>query len=65
MNAELYLTALLVVLAALYFLMSPLMGRFIKFRGKRVIICPEIRKPAAVDVDAAHAALTALLGDPV
>ena len=27
-----------------------------RLRGKRVITCPETKKPAAVEVDAAHAA---------
>jgi hypothetical protein len=64
MNAELYAIALVLVLAALYFFVAPLAGTFVKFRGKRVITCPETRKAAAVDVDAGHAALTAVLGDP-
>lgn len=63
MNPEIYVIALVGVLAALYFLVPPVLGAFIKFRGKRVITCPETRKPAAVEVDSGHAALTALLGD--
>jgi hypothetical protein len=64
MNPELYVIALVGVLAALYFLVPPVLGAFIKFRGKRVITCPETREPAAVEVNTGHAALTALLGDP-
>jgi hypothetical protein len=64
MNAELYSIALVIVLVALYFFAAPLAGVFVKFRGKRVIICPDTRKPAAVDVNAGHAALMSLLGDP-
>ena len=33
-----------------------------KFSGERVIICPETGKQAMVEVDAAHAAATSLLG---
>jgi hypothetical protein len=33
-----------------------------RFRGTRVITCPETKKPAAVGVDAAHAAMTAAAG---
>jgi hypothetical protein len=33
---------------------------FIRMRGTRVIVCPETNKPAAVTVDAAHAALSAV-----
>ena len=35
-----------------------------KFRGSRVVTCPENRRPAGVAVDAAHAASTALAGSP-
>ncbi|HWO00169.1 MAG TPA: hypothetical protein VNS63_12970 [Blastocatellia bacterium] len=64
MNPELYVIASVGVLAAFYFLVPPVLGTFIKFRGKRVITCPETREPAAVEVDTGHAALTALVGDP-
>lgn len=33
-----------------------------RFRGTRVVTCPETRDSAAVEVDSRHAALTALLG---
>ena len=35
-----------------------------KFRGERVIICPETKRPAAVDLDLGHVALTGLGGVP-
>jgi len=59
MSIELSLILLVVILGAAYFVVPLLAGTFLKFRGKRVITCPETRKPAAVEVDAAHAALTA------
>jgi hypothetical protein len=37
---------------------------FRSMRGKRVIECPETHRPAAVKVDALHAAAGALLGHP-
>jgi hypothetical protein len=64
MTPELYVIALIGLLAALYFLVPRVVGAFIKYRGKRVITCPETRAPASVEVDEGHAALTALLGDP-
>ncbi|HYV06282.1 MAG TPA: hypothetical protein VFB82_16920, partial [Blastocatellia bacterium] len=64
MTAELYAIGLVVVLAAMYFFFAPMAGAFVKFRGKRVIICPETLRAAAVDVDVAHAALTAVAGNP-
>ena len=35
-----------------------------KYRGKRVIVCPENHRPAGVVVDALHASTTALGGSP-
>ena len=35
-----------------------------KYRGRRVITCPENRRPAGVVVDARHAAATALGNTP-
>src|SRR5262249_44932030 len=37
---------------------------FWKFRGQRIVTCPETRQPVGVDVDAAHAAATASLSGP-
>src|SRR5512144_439621 len=34
-----------------------------RYRGARVIVCPETRAPAAVELDARHAAATDLFGD--
>lgn len=64
MSIELYLVVLLLTLAALYFVVPFVVGTYIRYRGKRVIICPETRKPAAVEVDAGHAALTAAVSHP-
>lgn len=64
MKPELIVIILIGAVAALYFLVPRAVGALLKFRGKRVITCPETRAPASVDVDEGHAALTALLGDP-
>lgn len=37
---------------------------FSRFRGKRIVTCPETRKPVGVDVDALHAAATTALSGP-
>ena len=58
MSIELYLIALLLALAALYFVVPFVARTFVRYRGKRVITCPETRKPAAIEVDAGHAALS-------
>src|SRR5215510_6046949 len=62
MSTELYLLCLIATLAALYFIVPKALGTYLKFRGKRVITCPETRRPAAVEVDASHAGATALSG---
>jgi hypothetical protein len=62
MSLELYVIGIVLILAALYFVARFVGAEFLKYRGKRVITCPETRKPAAVDVDAGHAALTAAIG---
>lgn len=36
---------------------------FIRYRGTRVIVCPETGKSAAVEVDSGHAATSAVTGD--
>ena len=56
------LVGLLVVLAGL--LIGRLVSSWLKYRGERVIRCPENQRPAGVVVDAAHAALTALGKSP-
>ena len=64
MSIELYLVLLVLTLAVLY-LVIPFGARaYLRFRGKQVITCPETRKPAAVEVDARHAALTAAISQP-
>lgn len=50
-----WLVALVLIAAAVRFV-----GAWWKFRGARVVRCPENQKPAGVVVDASHAAATAL-----
>ncbi len=45
---------------ALALLLRVVGGAYWRFRGTRVITCPENRQPAAVKVDARHAAATAI-----
>ena len=54
----------ILAVALLYVLLPPMISAYTKYRGKRVIICPETKEPAAVDVDATHAALTSALREP-
>jgi hypothetical protein len=67
MSTGLLLILLILALAALA-LVILVAGRalrnFLRFRGTRVITCPETQQPAAVEVDAPHAAATATSGRP-
>jgi hypothetical protein len=54
---ELLLALVLVVYAAIAAI------AWLRARGTRIVICPETQKPAAVEVDAAHAAVSALWED--
>ncbi|PWU02992.1 MAG: hypothetical protein C5B51_19810 [Terriglobia bacterium] len=61
LNMAALITAAVVVLIAIA---AWRMGSaWLKYRGKRVITCPESRTPAGVSLDVRHAASTALKGD--
>lgn len=62
MTAEIYLVVLMLVLVALIFIVPRVVGNWLKYRGTRVIICPETRRPAAVEVDTRHAEWSSLAG---
>ncbi|HEU4387451.1 MAG TPA: hypothetical protein VFV34_06615 [Blastocatellia bacterium] len=64
MGAEFYLIALLVLLGALYFVAVPALGAYRKYRGRRIVVCPETRKNVAVEVNASIAAASAVVGEP-
>ena len=58
----LYVMALL-ILGVLFLLFLPAANAYLKFRGTRLISCPETKEPAAVEVDAKYAAFTASIGE--
>ena len=52
-----------ILAAALLFVVVPISTRaFLRFRGQRVVTCPENKSVAAVEVNAARAALGAAIG---
>jgi len=63
MSIEIYLILLIAAFVVFYLVAPQVAGTYLKFRGKRVITCPETRKSAGVEVDATHAAITRLTGD--
>ena len=53
---------LLFAVCVLVYARGPIMA-WRRYRGVRLVTCPETRKPAAVSVDVGHAAVTALVDD--
>ncbi len=64
MLIAIYLVIAIFALIALFFVVRAGVSTYLEFRGARVITCPETKAPAGVEVDARHAAMTALLDDP-
>jgi hypothetical protein len=64
MTSVLAFVAVLTALGLLAVLGAAMARAYIRSRGKRLILCPQARVFAAVDVDAPHAALTAASGRP-
>jgi hypothetical protein len=62
MTTELFVVLLLAAVVAVYVGLA--LRTYFRMRGSRVIVCPENHKPAAVTVDAAHAAVTAVWEKP-
>ncbi len=52
-----YFGAALLAIVVLYFALAPLVRAYLKYRGARVVTCPENSEPAGVEVDAVKAAL--------
>ena len=61
---SLYVLAWVLTVLALGFAMVVFARAYLKYRGKRVITCPETEQYAAVDLDTLHAAFTALFHAP-
>lgn len=64
MVSVLIVAATALVLAALFVLGRYLAHAYSRYRDSRIISCPETGESAIVEVDAVHAALTSLLGQP-
>ena len=66
MNLGLYAFLAVATAGAILLLVRGAVGlySYFHFRGTRLVTCPETKRPAAVEVDAAHIGLTAALGMP-
>jgi hypothetical protein len=58
MSTTLFIILLIGAVAAIYAALA--ITAFVRMRGQRIIVCPETHRAAAVTVDAAHAALSAV-----
>jgi hypothetical protein len=58
------LIVIAVLVAALWFGIRWLVRSSSKYRGTRIVTCPETNRPAVVEVDALHASLTSTVGLP-
>jgi hypothetical protein len=64
MNTEAYLIVIVLVASASYFGIKWLVRAYSRYRGIRIVTCPETGRPAIVEVDALHASLTSTVGSP-
>ena len=60
----LYLVVAVAAGIGLAFLCRAVVRAYVRYRGRRVVTCPETEQYAAVDVDAIHAAVSSLSGVP-
>ena len=58
------LIVVVVVAAALWFGIRQLVRSFSKYRGPRIVTCPETKRSAIVEVDSVHALWTSTVGLP-
>jgi hypothetical protein len=58
-----WIVSAIVALSAVFIVSLSAVRTYFKFRGKRLVTCPETSEPAAVTVDATHAAFTAPTGE--
>jgi hypothetical protein len=62
MTTAIYLTLSLLILAGFFIIARQLISVYRRYQGLKIITCPETARPAMVEVDAAHAALTSMVG---
>jgi len=59
-----YLVVTAAIAAGIVYTVRSLVRVYMKYRGTRIVTCPETQQHAAVKVNAGHAAATCLFGDP-
>ena len=58
------LIAIIILAAALWFGIRWFVRSYSRYRGTRIVTCPETNRPVVVEVDALHASLTSTVGLP-
>ncbi len=64
MSLEIYLIVVLLILASIYYVAPLAVTVFRRYRGKRIVTCPETMKSCAVEVDARRAAISTVISHP-
>lgn len=64
MNTAAYLIVTVLIATAFYFGIRWLVTAYSRYRGTKIVTCPETGRPAVVEVDALHASLTSTVGLP-
>jgi len=59
-----YLVVGILVIVALVLIIRALARTYLEYRGKRLVVCPETKTYATVEIDAPLAAITSLFGAP-
>jgi len=64
MNSAAYLIVIVLVATAIYFGIRWFVKANSRYRGTKIVTCPETGRPAVVEVDALHASMTSTVGLP-
>jgi hypothetical protein len=64
MKTEAYLIVITLRASASYFGVKWLVRAYSRYRGTKIVICPETGRPAIVEIDALHGSLTSTVGLP-
>jgi hypothetical protein len=65
LNTAAYFIVIVAIATALYFGVRWLVKSYSRYRGTRIVTCPETGRPALVEVDALRASLTSTVGLPL
>ena len=64
MQTAAYLIVVILIASASYFGIKWLVRAYSRYRGTKIVTCPETGRPAIVEVDALRASLTSTVGPP-